>query len=185
MARVSSDDDHLSEVKFVVAGGGDLHRMLEYADGARSKHRRVSEQLFRRQWAVSSPFSATHRELSALQLASSFYKASGLTLVGARAKVKATEGMICYDETKLLFNGSRRAILQLGEIFIAVGALFGLLFGHGVIVGAVTVLVVCMLVLGVEWLYNRVRVRKALVPKSWPLARVRTRARPGSWPSSR
>jgi hypothetical protein len=42
--------------------------------------------------------------------------------------------------------------LQFGGIFIAVGAAFGLLFGHGAIVGAVVGITTCALFVGVDWL---------------------------------
>jgi hypothetical protein len=55
------------------------------------------------------------------------------------------------------FKDTCRALTQFGLSFIAVGALFGFLFGHGVLFGAIAGLLTCVLVLGVEWLYKSTR----------------------------
>jgi hypothetical protein len=52
-------------------------------------------------------------------------------------------------------NSSFKDDLQFGGIFITVGAVFGLLFGHGAILGAVFGIVACAFFVGVDWLRKR------------------------------
>ena len=52
-------------------------------------------------------------------------------------------------------NSSFKDDLQFGGIFVAVGAAFGVLFGHGAIVGAVVGIITCALFVGVDWLRKR------------------------------